>query len=102
MQCAWINTRNVHKSILTGLQRRDRIGNMAVDGRSYSDSHKSSAKFHGVDTKYEHLFWNTVYHLLFYCASYRLNMFRALLCPSSRARDYNVDYHIGRFVLGLL
>ena len=29
-------------------------------------------------------------------------MFRALLCPSSRARDYVVDYHIGRFVLGLL
>jgi len=28
-------------------------------------------------------------------------MFRALLCPSSGARDYNVDYHIGRFVLGL-
>ena len=34
--------------------------------------------------------------------SYSLNMFRALLCPSSGARDYNVDYHIGRFVLGLL
>ena len=29
-------------------------------------------------------------------------MFRALLCPSSGTRDYNVDYHIGRFVLGLL
>jgi len=29
-------------------------------------------------------------------------MFRALLFPSSGARDYNVDYHIGRFVLGLL
>ena len=41
-------------------------------------------------------------HLLFYCASYRLNMFRALLCPSSGARDYNVDYHVGCFVLGLL
>ena len=41
-------------------------------------------------------------HLLFYCTSYRLNMFWALLCPSSGARDYNVDYHIGRFVLGLL
>jgi len=27
-------------------------------------------------------------------------MFRALLCPSSGARDYNVDYHIGRFVVG--
>ena len=24
------------------------------------------------------------------------------LCQSSGARDYNVDYHIGRFVLGLL
>ena len=29
-------------------------------------------------------------------------MFRALLCPSSGARDYNVDYHIGRVVRGLL
>ena len=29
-------------------------------------------------------------------------MFRALLCPSSGARDYYVDYHFGRFVLGLL
>jgi len=29
-------------------------------------------------------------------------MFRALLCPSSGARDHNVDYHIGRFVLGFL
>jgi len=36
------------------------------------------------------------------CTSYRLNMFRALLCPSSVARNYNVEYHIGRFVLGLL
>ena len=41
-------------------------------------------------------------HLLFYCTSYRLNMFRALLCPSSGAHDYNVDYHIGRFFLDLL
>jgi len=42
-------------------------------------------------------------HLLFDCTSYRLNMFPAhLLCPSSGARDYNVDYQIGRFVLGLL
>ena len=38
---------------------------------------------------------------LFYYTSYMLNMFRALLCPSSVARDYNVDYHIGRFGLGL-
>ena len=29
-------------------------------------------------------------------------MFRTLLCPSSGARDYVVNYHIGRFVLGLL
>jgi hypothetical protein len=29
-------------------------------------------------------------------------MFRALLCPSSGAHDYNVDYHIGLLVLGLL
>jgi len=41
-------------------------------------------------------------HLLFYCTSYRLNMFQTLLCPSSGARDYDVDYHIGRIVLGLL
>jgi len=30
-------------------------------------------------------------YLLFYCISYRLNMLRALLCPSSGALDYNVD-----------
>jgi len=41
-------------------------------------------------------------HLLFYCTSNRLNLFRALLCPSSGARNYDVDYHIGRIVLGLL
>jgi len=29
-------------------------------------------------------------------------MYRALLCPSSGARDYDVDYHIGHIVLGLL
>jgi len=29
-------------------------------------------------------------------------MFRPLLCPSSGARYYDVDYHIGRFILGLL
>jgi len=29
-------------------------------------------------------------------------MFRALLCPPSGARDYDVDYHIGLVVLGLL
>jgi len=40
--------------------------------------------------------------LLFYCTSYTLNMFRALLCPSSGAHDHNVDYHNDRFVLGLL
>jgi len=37
-----------------------------------------------------------------FCTSYRLNMFRTLICPSSGARDYNVDYHIGRFVVSLL
>ena len=26
-------------------------------------------------------------------------MFRALLCPSSETRDYNVNYQIGRFVV---
>ena len=31
-----------------------------------------------------------------------LNMFRALLCPSSGAHGYSADYHIGRSVLGLL
>ena len=29
-------------------------------------------------------------------------MFQASLCPSSGARNYDVDYHAGRFVLGLL
>jgi len=29
-------------------------------------------------------------------------MFRALLCTALGARDYDVDYHIGRFILGLL
>jgi len=29
-------------------------------------------------------------------------MFRALLSPSSGARDYDVVYHIGRLILGLL
>jgi len=29
-------------------------------------------------------------------------MFQALLCPSSGARDYDVVYHIGCVVLGLL
>ena len=29
-------------------------------------------------------------------------MFRELLCPSSGACKYDVVYHIGRFVLGLL
>ena len=29
-------------------------------------------------------------------------MFRALLCPSLGARDYDVVYHAGRVVLGLL
>ena len=29
-------------------------------------------------------------------------MFRALLCPSSGAHNYDVDYHIGRYILGFL
>jgi len=29
-------------------------------------------------------------------------MFRAILCPSSTTRVYDVDYHIGRIVLGFL
>ena len=29
-------------------------------------------------------------------------MFRALVCPSSGDHDCFVDYHIGRFILGLL
>ena len=41
-------------------------------------------------------------HVLLYCASYRLNMFRALVYLSSGAHDYSFDYHIGRFVLALL
>jgi len=41
-------------------------------------------------------------HLIFYCTSYRLNTFRALICLALGARDCDVDYHIGRFVLGLL
>ena len=41
-------------------------------------------------------------HLIFYCTSYRLNLFQALLCPSSGARDYDFVYPIGRVVLGLL
>jgi len=44
----------------------------------------------------------TRYHMIFYCTSHRFNMFRALLCPSSVARNYDVDYHIRRVVLGLL
>jgi len=28
---------------------------------------------------------------LFYCTSYRFNMFRVLLCPSSGAHYHNVD-----------
>jgi len=39
----------------------------------------------------------TCCHLLFYCTSYRLNMFRALLCPSSGARDY--DFRAAGFSL---
>jgi hypothetical protein len=42
------------------------------------------------------------YYLLFYYTFDRLNMFRAPLCPSSGAHDYNADYHLGRLVLRLL
>jgi len=33
---------------------------------------------------------------------FRVNIFQALLYPWTLARDYNVVYHIGRVVLGLL
>jgi len=41
-------------------------------------------------------------HLLLHYAYVRLNMFLALLCPSSGAHDDSVGYHIGRLVLELL
>jgi hypothetical protein len=41
-------------------------------------------------------------YLVFYYISDRLNMFRAPLCPSSRAHDYTADYHMGRLILRLL
>jgi len=41
-------------------------------------------------------------YLLLYCTSYRLNIFLALLCPSSAAHDFSVDHYMGRPVLGLL
>jgi hypothetical protein len=53
------NMSNLHKRRVTEPQRRGRLGNLAVDGRSYSNSHESSAKFYGVDKKYQHMFWNT-------------------------------------------
>ena len=34
--------------------------------------------------------------LMFYYTYDRLNMFRALLCPSSGAHDYSADYYMGR------
>jgi len=40
--------------------------------------------------------------LTFYYTYCRLNMFQALLCPSSGTRDYSADYHTGHLVLGLL
>jgi len=40
--------------------------------------------------------------LIILFTSYGLNMFRALLRPSTGVHDYNVDYHIGRHVLELL
>jgi hypothetical protein len=59
MQYAW-EIREIYTKVESqGLKERDRLGNPAVGGRSCSDSHKSSVVFHGVDTKYEHLFWNT-------------------------------------------
>ena len=50
----------------------------------------------------QHRFYIFRCQLKFYCTSYRLNMFQALLCPSSGAPDYDVVYHIGRLILGLL
>jgi hypothetical protein len=41
----------------------------------------------------------TRFHLLLYYAYVRLNMFRAPLCPSSKAHDHSAGYHIGRLVL---
>ena len=41
-------------------------------------------------------------YLLFYYTYDRLNMFRALLRPSSGAHDYSAVYHMGRPILGLL
>jgi len=41
-------------------------------------------------------------NLIYYCTSYSLKMFQALLCPSSGARDYDVVYHIDRVVFVLL
>jgi len=41
-------------------------------------------------------------HLIFYCTCYRFNVFQALLCPSSGVHDYDVVYHIGHVILGLL
>ena len=40
--------------------------------------------------------------LMVYCSSDRLNMFQALLWPSSEAHDYSADYHTGSPVIGLL
>jgi len=45
---------------------------------------------------------DATYYFIVLLIGSRLNMFRALLCPSSGARECDVDYHIGRFVLGLL
>ena len=39
---------------------------------------------------------------LFYYTYGMLNMFQAILCPSSGAHDYSADYNIGRSILGLL
>jgi hypothetical protein len=41
-------------------------------------------------------------YLLFYYTYDRLNMFRAPLCPSSGAHDYNANYHLCRLDRRLL
>jgi hypothetical protein len=41
-------------------------------------------------------------YLVFYYTYERLNMFRAALCPSSRAHDYISDYDMDRLILRLL
>ena len=52
--------------------------------RKWIFSHKSCGEYQ--DTRREEKL--TRCHWMFYCTYNMLNMFRALLCPSSRARDY--------------